>query len=518
MRKVLILIKGLGRGGAELLLLSATPYLDRERFDYRFAYLLPWKDDLVADLTSAGLPGSMPGRRQGRRLGGAAGVAGPPRADRPGPRPLARGRGRGPGGRRPPGPYRLHRAQPLGSLPPGDLPANLASFPRNDHVFAVSDEVRASIRYPGPMRLLPMPPLETLHHGLDPAAVAGWAGGPGEDGSGPSSGSRRGPPWSGPSPTSRPPRTTPTCCGPRSRSERPCPTSAFCSSARGRSSPRSRRLADELGLDGTVIFAGFRTDAHRLAAEVDVFTLSSAYEGLPIALIEAMALGRPCVATSVGGVPEVVSDGAQGVLVPPRDPDALAGGLVRLLADPGSPGHHGRGRPRAGPRLRHPQSCPPHGTGLLEPARLSGGRSVRRSIWRPGRRARRRRGRRPGLPGRLGLATTAATRRPGPRGRAGHRRRRGPRPRGRRRGDRAAQLRPGGRHADGGRCCRRPARQLRPPPLERRPDPAAAGRLGGRDLGDRARCRVGRGGAGSLPAVRPARLAGAAGPDPRRWA
>jgi hypothetical protein len=42
MRKVLIVIKGLGRGGAELLLLSAAPYLDRERFSYRFAYLLPW--------------------------------------------------------------------------------------------------------------------------------------------------------------------------------------------------------------------------------------------------------------------------------------------------------------------------------------------------------------------------------------------------------------------------------------------------------------------------------------------
>ena len=50
--------------------------------------------------------------------------------------------------------------------------ANLATFPRNDHVFAVSDMVRASIRYPGPMRLLPMPPLETLHHGLDPATAA----------------------------------------------------------------------------------------------------------------------------------------------------------------------------------------------------------------------------------------------------------------------------------------------------------------------------------------------------------
>jgi glycosyltransferase involved in cell wall biosynthesis len=96
----------------------------------------------------------------------------------------------------------------------------------------------------------------------------------------------------------------------------------------------ARHLAAELGLEETVVFAGFRSDARRLAATFDVFTLSSTFEGLPIALLEAMALGRPAVVTRVGGVPEVVTDGAQGLLVPPRDPAALAEGLRCLLGDP----------------------------------------------------------------------------------------------------------------------------------------------------------------------------------------
>jgi glycosyltransferase involved in cell wall biosynthesis len=112
------------------------------------------------------------------------------------------------------------------------------------------------------------------------------------------------------------------------------PSVRFLLVGQGPLEPQVRRLATELGLDGTVIFAGFRTDAQRLVAGLDVFALSSTYEGLPIALIEAMSLGRPAVVTRVGGVPEVVTDGAQALLVPPRDPAALADGLLRLLGDP----------------------------------------------------------------------------------------------------------------------------------------------------------------------------------------
>ena len=65
-----------------------------------------------------------------------------------------------------------------------------------------------------------------------------------------------------------------------------------------------------------------------------MFALSSRYEGLPIALLEAMAAGRACVATRVGGVPEVITDGVDGVLVPPGDHDALARAVTTVLDDP----------------------------------------------------------------------------------------------------------------------------------------------------------------------------------------
>lgn len=69
--------------------------------------------------------------------------------------------------------------------------------------------------------------------------------------------------------------------------------------------------------------------AHLVAA--DVFTLASRHEGLPISLLEALAAGLPAAVTAVGGVPDVITDGVEGRLVPPRDPDALARAICELL-------------------------------------------------------------------------------------------------------------------------------------------------------------------------------------------
>jgi glycosyltransferase involved in cell wall biosynthesis len=93
------------------------------------------------------------------------------------------------------------------------------------------------------------------------------------------------------------------------------------------------READRLGVRDRVVFAGRREDAAELLAELDVVALPSWTEGLPLVVLEAMARRRPVVATPVGGTPEVVVDGETGLLVPPRDPDALAGALRRLLDD-----------------------------------------------------------------------------------------------------------------------------------------------------------------------------------------
>jgi glycosyltransferase involved in cell wall biosynthesis len=333
--KVLIVIKGLGRGGAELLLLSATPYLDRDRFEYRFAYLLPWKDALVGDLTSAGLPvHCLDGARGVGWVGRLRSLVRRERIDLVHVHsPVAAAGVRAAAGRRARVVYTEHNV--WGRYHRVTWAANLATFPRNDHVFAVSDEVRASIRYPGPMRLLPLPPLETLHHGLDPAALAAQAGGPGQDPVRAELGIAPDAPLVGSVANFKAAKDHANLLRAAVLVRQVVPGVRFLLIGQGPLEPETRRLAARLGLDGTVIFAGFRSDAQRLAAAVDVFTLASTYEGLPIALIEAMALGRACVATSVGGIPEVVRDPGQGLLVPPRDPDALAGGLVRLLQDPG---------------------------------------------------------------------------------------------------------------------------------------------------------------------------------------
>ncbi len=68
-------------------------------------------------------------------------------------------------------------------------------------------------------------------------------------------------------------------------------------------------------------------------SEFDVFVLPSDHEGLPLSLLEAMALGKPSVVTGVGGVPEVVRNG-EAIVVPPRDPEALTEGIATLLRDP----------------------------------------------------------------------------------------------------------------------------------------------------------------------------------------
>jgi glycosyltransferase involved in cell wall biosynthesis len=94
------------------------------------------------------------------------------------------------------------------------------------------------------------------------------------------------------------------------------------------------QLSRELGTKDRVHFLGERQDIDSILRSVDVAAISSDYEGTPLVAFECMANRTPLVATAVGGLPDIVRDGETGILVPPRDPAALADALTGVLSDP----------------------------------------------------------------------------------------------------------------------------------------------------------------------------------------
>jgi len=92
--------------------------------------------------------------------------------------------------------------------------------------------------------------------------------------------------------------------------------------------------AHSLGLDESVKFIGFISKPEEFLHSIDIFVMPSLFEGLGVAALEAMAAGKPVVATRVGGLAESVLDGQTGLLVPPRDGRAIAEAVVKLISDP----------------------------------------------------------------------------------------------------------------------------------------------------------------------------------------
>lgn len=108
----------------------------------------------------------------------------------------------------------------------------------------------------------------------------------------------------------------------------------FVSVGQGPLESEMRKLHDELGLEDRFQLLGYREDAVRVMSAFDVFTLSSRHEGLPVSLMEALALGLPVVATAAGGLPDAITDGVEGLLVPIDDPAALAAAYVEVARNP----------------------------------------------------------------------------------------------------------------------------------------------------------------------------------------
>ncbi|MDH4100946.1 MAG: glycosyltransferase [Nitrospirota bacterium] len=95
-----------------------------------------------------------------------------------------------------------------------------------------------------------------------------------------------------------------------------------------------KTMAREMGIEQRVLFPGLRRDIPAILARTEVFVLPSLWEGMPNAVLEAMATGRPVVATRVGGVSELMVEGETGVIVPPSDAPALQQAILAMLSNP----------------------------------------------------------------------------------------------------------------------------------------------------------------------------------------
>jgi glycosyltransferase involved in cell wall biosynthesis len=334
-----MLSKGLGRGGTERLLAGTVRHLDRERFEVEVAYLLPWKDAFVAEIEAAGVPvHCLDARRQLsvgwlgrlRRLVDDRDVD-LVHTHMPLPAAAARLALRG---NRPAFVHTEHNMWGRYRLP--TRLANRLTYGRNAGVIAVSDGVAGSIRSPVPV--------EVVTHGIDterlrPAESEARAAARAELGLAPDA------PVVGTvgNFTAKKDQATLLAAAALVAGDHPGLRVVLVGSGPLEDELRSRAV--QLGLGDAVLFAGSRDDVFELLPAFDLFALSSRFEGLPIALLEAMASGVPPVVTRVGGIPEVVTDGgdaadaataarADGVLVEPGDPEALATALGKLLADP----------------------------------------------------------------------------------------------------------------------------------------------------------------------------------------
>ena len=112
-----------------------------------------------------------------------------------------------------------------------------------------------------------------------------------------------------------------------------CPKAKFVFVGEGEMRQVLEEQANGLGLDDRITFAGFREDVPAVLAGMDAFVLPSLNEGMGRVLVTAMALGKPIVATKVGGVPELLGNGEAGILVPPGDSGAIAEAVSTVLCD-----------------------------------------------------------------------------------------------------------------------------------------------------------------------------------------
>ena len=111
------------------------------------------------------------------------------------------------------------------------------------------------------------------------------------------------------------------------------PDAWFLVVGKGPLRPNLEALASQLNISDRIIFTGFRSDIREILSTIDILVIPSLLEGFPIITLEAMAMAKPIVATQILGMNEQISDGVEGILVPPKNPKALGAAVLSLLQD-----------------------------------------------------------------------------------------------------------------------------------------------------------------------------------------
>jgi glycosyltransferase involved in cell wall biosynthesis len=327
--RVFHLIKSLGRGGAEVLLLEGLRFADRERFTYGYGYFLPWKNAMVASLAEQG--GDVrcfAARNNLSILLSAQRVAKHLRTWRADVLhchlPIAGAVGRL-AGRLAHIPVVYTEHNTLERYHQLTRRLNLSTWRWQNRVIAVSRDVAASLN----RRAAPDVRVQLVPNGVDverfgPALVDGA-----------SVRQKFGIPESAPVVGTvavfRVQKRLDDWLETARLVRQHQPDVHFLLVGDGPERDHLHARASALRLDDAVHFTGAHTDVRPFLAAMDVFLISSIFEGLPVALLEAMSMQRAIVSTSVGGVPEVVRHGTNGLLVPAGHPNLLAEAVLQLL-------------------------------------------------------------------------------------------------------------------------------------------------------------------------------------------
>lgn len=331
-KRVLILTKSMGPGGAERLIVNGVLH-GGEQFEYQVAYVLSSEDHLAGELVAKGVPVHDLGARHDYDFAWLSRLRSLMRRERfdlvHSHLPYAASWGRLvartlPRHERPKLVYTQHTPVAVTPLPVRLF--NQATMGLDDLVITVSEDVRASLPRGARHRA------EVVHHGIDPPATGTRDEqqalrqelGIGED-----------------------LVLSLTVANLRAQKgydvlleaarlviDRGVPI-VFLAAGSGPQASELNQLHERSGLGQAFRFLGHSTRVALLLGAADLFVLPSYDEGLPLALMEAMAAGKAIISTAVGGVPELIVDGVNGLLVPPGQPEALAEAIASAACDPG---------------------------------------------------------------------------------------------------------------------------------------------------------------------------------------